>query len=574
MKSVVDRADTRKARWEREVLEPTLKKSPERKGPFTTISGRPIERLYTAEDVAAIDYDREIANPGEFPYVRGIHPTGYRGKLWTMRQFAGFGTPEETNQRYKDLIAAGGTGLSVAFDLPTLDGPRSRSPALARRSGEVRRQHRLAQGHGAAVRRHPARRSEDHDVDDDQLAGVDDLRDVSRRRRAARRRLEEDLGDDSERHPQGIHRAEGIHLPAAPVDAADHRHLRVLREGSAEVEHDLGERLSHPRSGLDVAPGAGVHAARRPRVRAVRRRRRAGRRRLRAAPVVLLQFAQRLLRGDREVPRRAQAVGGGDEKPLRREEPALLAAAVSHADRGRVAHRAAAVQQRRPHRAAGAGGRPRRHQFAAHQLARRSAGAADEGDRDDRAAHAADHRPRIRRHQRRRSAGRLVFHRAADARHGRRHAGVLGHDRSHGRHGRGDRARLPAEGNRRSVVSVPAGGRARREDDRRRQRLRADRREADRDPLHRRLDRRAAAAAPRRAEAHARQRPGPPHARCVEGRRDRAATTRCRCCSTACARMRRWARCATRSARSGASTRKCRSSRPTGQQANGPTGKE
>ena len=134
MKSVVDRADTRKARWEREVLEPTLKKSPERKGPFTTISGRPIERLYTADDLEGIDYERDVANPGEFPYVRGIHPTGYRGKLWTMRQFAGFGTPEETNQRYKDLIAAGGTGLSVAFDLPTLMG---RDPDHELSLGEV-----------------------------------------------------------------------------------------------------------------------------------------------------------------------------------------------------------------------------------------------------------------------------------------------------------------------------------------------------------------------------------------------------------------------------------------------------
>src|SRR5690242_8382934 len=134
MKSVADRADTRKARWEREVLEPTLKKSPERKGPFTTISGRPIDRLYTAEDVERIDYARDISNPGEFPYTRGIHPTGYRGKLWTMRQFAGFGTPEETNQRYKTLLAAGGTGLSVAFDLPTLMG---RDPDHELSLGEV-----------------------------------------------------------------------------------------------------------------------------------------------------------------------------------------------------------------------------------------------------------------------------------------------------------------------------------------------------------------------------------------------------------------------------------------------------
>jgi methylmalonyl-CoA mutase, N-terminal domain len=126
--------ETPKQRWERAVLEPSLRKSPERRGPFTTISGRPIERLYTAEDVDGIDYDRAIGDPGEFPYVRGIHPTGYRGKLWTMRQFAGFGTPEETNERYRDLIAAGGTGLSVAFDLPTLMG---RDPDHELSLGEV-----------------------------------------------------------------------------------------------------------------------------------------------------------------------------------------------------------------------------------------------------------------------------------------------------------------------------------------------------------------------------------------------------------------------------------------------------
>jgi methylmalonyl-CoA mutase N-terminal domain/subunit len=134
MKSVIDQTTSAKQRWEREVLEPTLKKSPERKGPFTTISGRRIERLYAPEDVHGLDYARDIGNPGEFPYVRGIHPTGYRGKLWTMRQFAGFGTPEETNQRYKDLIAAGGTGLSVAFDLPTLMG---RDPDHELSLGEV-----------------------------------------------------------------------------------------------------------------------------------------------------------------------------------------------------------------------------------------------------------------------------------------------------------------------------------------------------------------------------------------------------------------------------------------------------
>src|SRR3954464_4647939 len=127
-------AETGKARWEQETLEPTLKKSPERAAQFTTISGRPIERLYTVEDLDGIDLDRDIALPGEFPYTRGIHPTGYRGKLWTMRQFAGFGTPEDTNERYKTLLRAGGTGLSVAFDLPTLMG---RDPDHELSLGEV-----------------------------------------------------------------------------------------------------------------------------------------------------------------------------------------------------------------------------------------------------------------------------------------------------------------------------------------------------------------------------------------------------------------------------------------------------
>ncbi len=127
-------AETDKQRWERETLEPALKKSPERTASFTTVSGRPIDRLYTAEDVERIDYARDINNPGEFPYTRGIHPTGYRGKLWTMRQFSGFGTPEESNARNKALLAAGGTGLSIAFDLPTLMG---RDPDHELSLGEV-----------------------------------------------------------------------------------------------------------------------------------------------------------------------------------------------------------------------------------------------------------------------------------------------------------------------------------------------------------------------------------------------------------------------------------------------------
>src|SRR5687767_13397716 len=102
--------------------------------PASTQAKRQIERLYGPDSVAEIDYARDIGEAGQFPYTRGIHATGYAGKLWTMRQFAGFGTPEETNARYKALLAAGGTGLSVAFDLPTLMG---RDPDHELSLGEV-----------------------------------------------------------------------------------------------------------------------------------------------------------------------------------------------------------------------------------------------------------------------------------------------------------------------------------------------------------------------------------------------------------------------------------------------------
>jgi methylmalonyl-CoA mutase N-terminal domain/subunit len=127
-------AETARQRWEKDVLAPALKKAPERAAQFTTISGRPVNRLYTPDDLHDLNLQRDIPAPGVFPYTRGIHPTGYRGKLWTMRQFAGYGTPEETNERYKTLLNAGGTGLSVAFDLPTLMG---RDPDHPLSLGEV-----------------------------------------------------------------------------------------------------------------------------------------------------------------------------------------------------------------------------------------------------------------------------------------------------------------------------------------------------------------------------------------------------------------------------------------------------
>lgn len=111
-----------KERWEKVTLLLSISESPERSDEFTTVSGRKIERLYTPADLGNFDYMKELGFPGEYPFTRGIHPTLYRGRLWTMRQFSGFGTPEDTNKRYKYLLSQGQTGLSVAFDLPTLMG--------------------------------------------------------------------------------------------------------------------------------------------------------------------------------------------------------------------------------------------------------------------------------------------------------------------------------------------------------------------------------------------------------------------------------------------------------------------
>src|SRR6476469_11124317 len=130
IKEALTKAQAEKKRWEEETLQKVLEKTPERKKSFEGVSLEPVERLYTEADSDGI----EVGFPGEFPYRRGIHPTGYRGKLWTMRQFAGFSSPEKTNQRFKFLMAQGQTGLSVAYDLPALMGIDADSPLA---EGEV-----------------------------------------------------------------------------------------------------------------------------------------------------------------------------------------------------------------------------------------------------------------------------------------------------------------------------------------------------------------------------------------------------------------------------------------------------
>src|SRR5580693_7741287 len=109
----------------------------ERKEHFTTLSGQPIDRLYTQDDLSTSDPESSIGYPCEFPYTRGIYPTMYRGRFWTMRQYAGFGTAVESNQRYRYLLGKGQAGLSVAFDLPTQIGMDSDHPRAAGEVGKV-----------------------------------------------------------------------------------------------------------------------------------------------------------------------------------------------------------------------------------------------------------------------------------------------------------------------------------------------------------------------------------------------------------------------------------------------------
>jgi methylmalonyl-CoA mutase N-terminal domain/subunit len=124
-------ADGEAPRWEEH-----YRQAGERDADFETLSGEPLKPIYTPEDVDGLDYSRDLGYPGHFPMTRGVYHTMYRGRLWTMRQFAGFGSPEETNARYKFLLAQGQGGLSVAFDMPTLMGRDSDDP---RSEGEVGR---------------------------------------------------------------------------------------------------------------------------------------------------------------------------------------------------------------------------------------------------------------------------------------------------------------------------------------------------------------------------------------------------------------------------------------------------
>lgn len=126
-----------KKEWKEKVLDPALKNTPQRQDNFKVSSGIDIEPVYTPEDLPDFSYEGDLAYPGEYPYTRGIHPAMYRGRLWTMRQYSGFGNAEDTNKRFHFLLNQGQTGLSIAFDLPTQLGYDSDSPFSQGEVGRV-----------------------------------------------------------------------------------------------------------------------------------------------------------------------------------------------------------------------------------------------------------------------------------------------------------------------------------------------------------------------------------------------------------------------------------------------------
>ena len=272
----------------------------------TTLSGIPLEPVYGPEDA---EY------PGVWPFTAGPYASMYRSKFWTMRQFAGFGTAEDTNQRFHQLLRAGGSGLSTAFDMPTLMGRDSDHPLAL---GEVGRA-------GVAV---------------DTLADMEVLFDgidlgavttsmtinsaaptvlamyvtVADRAGIPRERVGGTIQNDILKEYQA--QKEYMFPPRASLRLVSDT-IRFCTAELPALASGLGVRVPHPRSRFDCGTGARLHAGERVRLRRSGHRGRPRRRRVRPSPQLLLQRAHRLLRGDREVSGGAPDLGALDARPIR-----------------------------------------------------------------------------------------------------------------------------------------------------------------------------------------------------------------------------------------------------------------
>ena len=279
---------------------------------FRTSSGIPLKSYYTPDDVPLDD-----EKPGEYPFTRGIYPTMYRGRLWTMRQYAGYASAEESNARYRFLLEQGQSGLSVAFDLPTQIGYDADDPMALGEVGKVgvsisslRDMERLFEGIPLD------KVSTSMTINAPAAVLLAMYIAVGKRQGVESTKLRGTVQNDILK--EYIARGTYIYPPKA-VDAPDHRPVRLLQDDVPQLEHHQHQRLPHPRGGQHRRAGGRLHAGERHRLRAGGARRRAGRGRLRAAAFVLLQRAQPVPRRSRQVPRRAQAVGDHHARALRRD---------------------------------------------------------------------------------------------------------------------------------------------------------------------------------------------------------------------------------------------------------------
>ena len=291
--------------WQDTVLEPARARG-ERKDPFETGSGIPVDPLYTPADLNAHDPLRHEGFPGVPPFTRGIQPTMYRGRLWSIRQYAGYGTASDANARFRYLLAQGQPGLSVAFDLPTQMGLDSDDPRSTGEVGQV----------GVAI--DSVRDMEDLFVGIP-LSAVSTSMTINAPApvlvamyvvAAERQGLDRgvDHGDGPERRAQGVRRSRNLHLSAASVTAPRCGSDRLVHAQRAEVQSDLAVRISHPRGGKHRRAGDGVRDRQRVRIRSGVHRARRRRRRVRAQALVDLQHPHRFLRGDRQVPSAATSL--------------------------------------------------------------------------------------------------------------------------------------------------------------------------------------------------------------------------------------------------------------------------
>ena len=324
-----------------------------------------MERLYTPADVADLDYDRDLGLPGRYPFTRGIQPTGYRGRLWTMRMFAGFGTAEETNARFKYLLAQGQTGLSVAFDMPTLYGYDTDAPEALGEFGKC----------GVAISSLADMEALLDGIPLDQVTTSMTINSpaaiiwamyiaAAEKRGIPRAALGGTLQNDILK--EYIAQKEFLFPPAPSMrlvtDTVEFGTREMpkwntisisgyhIREAGSTAAQELAFTLADGFAYVEAALARGLTIDEfAPRL------------------VVLLQRPQRILRGDRQIPGHAAHLGAGDAGEIRRDRPPLVDAAHARADLGRQPDRAAAGGEHRAGGAAGAGRGVGRHAEPAHQ---------------------------------------------------------------------------------------------------------------------------------------------------------------------------------------------------------------